>query len=43
MKTWEQSYIEHCIKFSEPWDKKSGWGVWHSCFGYWDGCGGKKE
>ncbi len=38
MKTWEQHYIKHCIKFAEPWDKRSGWAVWHSCFEYWDGC-----
>lgn len=38
MKTWEQHYIEHCIKFAEPWGKRFGWAVWHSCFEYWDGC-----
>ncbi len=37
MKTWEQHYIEHCIKFAEPWGKSPGWCVWHSCFEYWDG------
>lgn len=38
MRTWEQFYIEHCLKFTKPWDKKSGWCVWHSCFDYLDGC-----
>ena len=27
MKTWEQHYIEHCIKFAEPWGKRFGLGV----------------
>jgi hypothetical protein len=34
MKTWQQSHIEHCIKFSKVWNKKAGWGIWHSCFNY---------
>lgn len=34
MKTWQQRHIEHCINFAEPWNKKSGWGGWHSCFNY---------
>lgn len=38
MKTWEQHYIEQCVTLSQPWDKKLGWAVWHSCFEYWDGC-----
>jgi len=32
MKTWEYFYIEHCMKFAEPWNKKSGWAGRHNCF-----------
>ena len=38
MKTWEQSYVESCLKFVEPWDRRLGWAVWHSCFDYLHGC-----
>lgn len=38
MKTLEYFHIEHCMKFSKPWSKKSGWAVWHSCFDYEHGC-----
>lgn len=34
MRIWEQYYIEQCVKQSQPWDKKLGWCVWHSCFDY---------
>ena len=39
MKTLEYYYIEHWMKFAKPFEKKLGWGVWHSCFNYLDGCG----
>lgn len=38
MKTLEYYYIEHWMKFAKPFEKKLGWGVWHSCFDYLDGC-----
>lgn len=38
MKTWEQYYIEQCVTLSQPWDKKLGWCIWHSCFDYLHGC-----
>lgn len=38
MKTLEYFHIEHCMKFSKPWNNKSGWAVWHSCFDYEHGC-----
>ena len=25
MRTYLYSHIEHCLKFAEPWNKKSGW------------------
>ncbi|MGC3819306.1 hypothetical protein [Acinetobacter sp. G11] len=39
MKTPEYFHIEHYIKFSKPWNKKSGWAVWHGCFDCEHGCG----
>lgn len=38
MKTIQHFHIEHCLKFAKPFEKKSGWGVWHSCFDYLGGC-----
>jgi hypothetical protein len=39
MKTWLYFYIEHYMKFAKPFEKKSSWVVWHSCFDYLHRCG----
>jgi hypothetical protein len=43
MKPLEYFHIEHCMKFSKPWDKNLGWCVWHSCFDYSYECGKVNE